>query len=113
MSSQPLARSSRSKLLCNRCEERRWPAVNPMRNVLRGLRCLERGDEELARDFLSEAIEQLQFFAQHTDEPPQPEERTDALARAEATLRLIQAVLPARGSQKAQKAIRDYFGKSA
>lgn len=101
------------KLECNRCENRRWPAVNPMRNVLRGLRCLDDGDEAGAREFFNYAVELLRFLAQHTDEPPQPEERTDALDRAETVLRQVAQLVPARGSKAALSAIADYFGKAA
>lgn len=49
---------------CNRCEDYRWRAVNPGRNVKRALAALDRGDEKDAREHLADALADLAHFAQ-------------------------------------------------
>ena len=53
---------------CNRCEDYRWRAVNPARNVRRGIKYLNQGDLEQARYFLGEALADLAYFATWEDE---------------------------------------------
>lgn len=53
---------------CERCENLRWPAVNPKRYVQRALKRLDEGNEAEAREYLDDAVEALSYWCQHADE---------------------------------------------
>ncbi len=58
------------KFVCERCEDARWPAVNPARNCRRALKYLEEGDTAMAKEFIEYALEELGYHAQWHERKP-------------------------------------------
>lgn len=53
---------------CHRCEDYRWRAVNPSRNIRRALKALDEGDIERARYFLEHAQEDADHLRQFAED---------------------------------------------
>ena len=102
---------------CARCESYQWRAVNPMRNLRRGLDRLERLDVQSLRDDQQVLVQEAIFFlaqgehdarelANHAKESDGRPQRQDSL---DQQLRDAHAMMTLMGCYDAADAIKDQF----